>query len=112
MAGTPTKRRKTGHSRRKLGRGQTIPVPGVTVTITATGSVAHVVFSVPVVINGNVPMTVAGKTFVSQTIVSQTQVDVTYSGALTGLAWAYPGVDQVIKSMQGGFVAQAAGTFA
>lgn len=99
-------------SRRKLGRGQTVDLPQAVPTVTGSASTAIVNFAVPVVVNGNLPLTVDTRTFVSQVVDSPTQVTVTVSGAVTGLSWVLLGGNTVVKTMQGAGMAGASGTFA
>jgi hypothetical protein len=99
-------------SRRKLGRGQSVPVMPVVATITAVGSVAHVAFSSPVVVNGPLPLAVAGgPTYESQVLSTPSLLLVTFSAALAAKTWVLTGGGDVVLSMQGGVLAPASGTF-
>ena len=106
----PTKNRHVP-SRRRAGRGQGPFPPAITITATGSGSTAILTFSVPVIISGNIAMTVATRTFVSQVVNSPTQVTITFSGAVATNAWNIPGATANISSYQGGSVAGASGTF-
>lgn len=98
-------------NRKKLGRNQYPRAAPVAFTPVPSGSTVTLLFTGSVVITGNVPFTVAGKTFVSQTINSPTSVTITFSGAVTGDAWSMPTPETAIKSYQGGPVLGASGTF-
>lgn len=99
-------------SRRKLGRGQYPTSNGVTVVVTDTGSTATLTFARPVVVTGNIPMTVSGgTTLTSQTIVSPTVVTQVYSSALTTKTYNLPSGAANVATYQGGQVIGAAGTF-
>lgn len=98
-------------SRRKLGRGQVAPALGVTVAVTGSGSTATLTFARPVVVTGTIPMTIATRTFVSQTIVSPTVVTQLWSGAVTGLAYAIASAPANVATYQGGVVSGVTGTF-
>lgn len=98
-------------NRRHLGRGQGPFPAAVGVTATGSGSTVILTFAVPVVVTGNIPVAVAGLTFVSQAINSPTQVTVTMSGAVATKVWSLAaGVPQV-ASYQGGLTLGASGTF-
>lgn len=96
--------------RRKLGRGQFPSRPGATVTATGSVDTATLTFSVPVVVQGSINMPLAGRSIVSQTVVSPTVVHILYDGAVSGLTWAFP-ADAPVRTFQGGGVAAASGTF-
>jgi hypothetical protein len=68
-------------------------------------------FSVPVVITGPITATVATRTFVSQVQNSPTQATLTFSGAVTGLAYTLAAAQATIMNYQGGQNLAAAGTF-
>lgn len=99
-------------SRRKLGRGQHTALPQVTVVITDATTHVTLTFSAPVVVNGSLDLKVTGLTFVSQTQISQTVWQLTYSANVTGLTYVgIPAGSPVVMSMQGGsFVGIPAGT--
>ena len=99
-------------SRTKLGKGQHVQIPFVTVTVTAATNTATLTFSGPVVVDGNIPLVVAGGvTLVSQTQVSPTVFHQLFSGPLTGLAWSIAGGVPEVATFQGGGLAPASGTF-
>lgn len=98
-------------SRRKLGRGQHTPRPQVTATPVATTDTVVVTFSVPVVVNGNLNLNIAGKTLVSQTVDTPTQLTQVYSASVATDAWSIDGTDPSITTFQGGGLAAASGTF-
>jgi len=97
-------------NRRKLGRGQVPGVASPTLTVTAhSADVARVVSSEPVVWGSLAGMTVATRTYVSAAVVDQSTIDVTFSGAIAGLAYSVPA--GVGTSYQGGPTAAKSGTF-
>ena len=99
-------------SRRKLGRGQFVQPTPATVAVTSAADTATLTFSVPVVVNGNIPMTVSGgRTLTTQTVVSPTVVTQLFSGTLTTQTWSIPAGIQQVKTYQGGQLAPASGTF-
>jgi hypothetical protein len=98
-------------NRRKLGRGQYPTNVGVTVTATLSGEIVTMAFSMPVVVSGTIPLTVAGGTFVSQTINSPQSVSQTFTGTITTSTWSIPANAANVASHQGGTVQAAAGTF-
>jgi len=99
-------------SRRQLGKGQHIQLPPVTVSVTAATDTATLTFSVPVIVSGNIPLAVSGGvTLVSQTVVSPTEVQQVFSGALSGLAWSIAGGIPQVATFQGGGLAPSSGTF-
>ena len=98
-------------NRRRLGRGQSVGGPIVTTSATGSGSTATITFSRPVNIAGPLPLTVAGLTYVSQNIISPTQVVVTMSGAVATKAWSLPTPVTNASAYQGGQVLGSGGTF-
>lgn len=99
-------------SRRKLGRGQFPAATGVVCTVTSSGTTnATLTFARPVVVTGNIPMTVATLTLVSQTIVSPTVVTQVWSGNVATHAWNLPAGAANVTTQQGGPVLGSAGTF-
>ena len=97
-------------NRRKLGRGQHPALPSTAVTVTAqSADVARIVSATPVVWSSPVPLSVAVVTYVSQHVVDQFTVDVTFSGALSGHAWTLGGTAGT--NYAGGATAAASGTF-
>lgn len=98
-------------SRRVLGSGQVPQLTPITITATGSGSTAILVFSKSVVVTGNLPLTVATRTFVSQVVNSANQVTVTMSGAVTGLAYALAANTPNLKGFDGSVNSALAGTF-
>lgn len=110
MASFPGPKVHRAGNRRKLGRGQVVPGLGTTVTAAVqSADVMRITAAAPVVWSGAIPATVATRTIVSQNVVSQTQVDITFSGALAGLAWTVPG--GAGTAYLGGSTAPASGSF-
>ena len=98
------------HNRRKLGRGQTANAVGPSITVTAqSADVARLVSAAPVVWSSVIPMTVATLTLVSQAVVDQFTVDITFSGGLAGHAYNVPG--GAGTAYNGGQTLAASGTF-
>jgi hypothetical protein len=97
--------------RRKLGRGQAPQIPPAAVTVsTVSADVFKIVSSIPGVFATNgAGITVATLTFVSAAQVSQTELDVTMSGALTGHAYTVPA--NILTTFMGGGSAATSGTF-
>jgi hypothetical protein len=111
MAGYPTTKVHRP-SRRKLGKGQYPASVSVGVTVTSSGTTnVTLTFSQPVVVRGTIGVTVAGKTLVSQTIVSPTEVTQVWSGNVTGLAYTVPSADPHVSGQLGGQLVGSAGTF-
>lgn len=106
----PTKHR-IGPNRRKLGKGQIPSSQAINVTITDSGSVATLTFSRAVNITGPIGMTATGLTVVSQAITGPNTATITYSGALTGVAYSLPSAPTTVSSYQGGYVLGQHGTF-
>lgn len=99
-------------SRRKLGRWQYPTNSGTTVAVTSTGTTnVTLTFAQPVVVTGDIGVTVAGLTLVSQTIISPTVVTQTWSANVATHAFAVPANDPHVSTYQGGGVAGATGTF-
>jgi hypothetical protein len=98
-------------NRRKLGRGQTLPIAPVVCTVTGTSSTATLTFSAPVIVSGPIPLSVVGLTPVTQTVTSSTVVTILFSAALGSAAWSLPGGAANVATYQGGGVAPASGTF-
>ncbi len=98
-------------NRRKLGKGQRAHTPPGIATVTNTVAVVHLAFNVPVVISGPVPITVATLTYLSQNVVDNQHVDVTFNATTVSHAWALTGGGSTIQTYQGGTVASASGTF-
>ena len=70
-----------------------------------------ITFSVPVVVNGNLNLSLAGVTLVSQVVTSPTVLTQTYSAAVVGKAWTITAGDPSIATFQGGSVAGSSGNF-
>lgn len=98
-------------NRRKLGRGQSPAIPPASLTIsTVSADVFKIVSSIPGVFQTTgAGITVATLTFVSAVQSSQTELDVTMSGALSGHAWVVP--SNILTTFMGGGSAAASGTF-
>ncbi len=98
-------------SRRQLGKGQHIQLTPVTITATAATTTITLTFSVPVIVSGNIPLVSSTGTFVSQTIVSPTEVQQTWSTSQAAATWSIAGGVPEIATFQGGGNAPAGGTF-
>lgn len=99
-------------SRRKLGRGQYPSSANITVAATSTGTTnVTLTFARPVVVTGNIGVTVATLTLVSQAIVSPTIVTQVWSGNVATHAFAVPSNDPHVSSYQGGALVGTSGTF-
>jgi hypothetical protein len=99
-------------NRRKLGKGQFPPSNVITVAASSTGTTnVTLTFNRPVTVNGNIGVTVATLTLVSQTIVSPTVVTQVWSGNVATHAYAVPSNDPHVASYQGGALAGTSGTF-
>lgn len=109
--GFPTAIRRP-RNRRALGRGQSPSPATVVCTITGSGSTVTFTFAEPVNVAGNIPISIAVVTFVSQTIVSPTVVTQLQSGALAGHAWTLAQPVPNVSTYQGGQVVSVpSGTF-
>jgi hypothetical protein len=98
-------------SRRKLGKGQHVQLPPVTITATASTTTITLTFSQPVVVAGIIPLVSNTGTFVSQTVVSQTVVQQVWSTSQAAATWSIAGGVPQIATFQGGGNAPAGGTF-
>lgn len=99
-------------NRRKLGRGQFPTAIGTAVVVSSTGTTnATLTFARPVVVTGNIPMTVATLTLVSQVQTSPTVVSQVWSGNVTTHAYVVPAGAANVNTYQGGPVEGATGTF-
>lgn len=97
-------------NRRKLGRGQAVAAPTTSVTVTsASADVMKIVSSDPVVWGAAIAATVATLTIVSQTVVSATEVHITFSGAVSTHAYTVPA--GAGTNYAGGVTLPASGTF-
>lgn len=97
--------------RRKLGRGQFPAISPATLTVSSVSAdVFKIVSSIPGVFSVNgAGITVATLTFVSAVQTSQTELDVTMSGAISGHAYVVSA--NIITTFLGGGSAAASGTF-
>lgn len=99
-------------SRRQLGRGQAVQAPAATVAGSASTVTVTLTFNVPVVVSGIIPLTHSGvQTLVSQTVISPTVVHQLYSATMAAATWAIAANPSTVRTMQGGGVAAASGTF-
>ncbi len=98
-------------SRRTLGKGQHVQLPPVTITATASTTTITLTFSAPVIISGTIPLASNTGTFVSQTVVSATQVQQVWSTSQATATWSIPAGCPQIATFQGGGNAAAGGTF-
>lgn len=111
MASYPTAK-KHAPSRRRLGRGQTAPVPQVTATASAATVTVTVAFDRPVVVSGQVPLVVVGHGDVPvQTVIDSQHVRLVFAASVAGAAWSLAGNQANVRSFQGGVLAPASGTF-
>ena len=100
-------------SRRHLGRGQSAQQAN-TVTCVLTNPSADVItmtFSKPVVVSGVIPLTSTVPAFVSQTIVSSTVVQQTWSASQAAATVTLPGNAANVATYQGGGVVGTSVTF-
>jgi hypothetical protein len=99
-------------SRRKLGRGQypTNNFVGVTLT-NPSADVVLMTFASPVVVTGIIPLTTSSGTFVSQTVLSATTVQQTFSASQAAATVSIPGNAANVATYQGGRVAGTTITF-
>ena len=98
-------------SRRKLGRGQHVQLPAVTITAAAATETITLTFSVPVVVSGNIPLVSSTGVLVSQTQPSPTTVAQVWSTSQAAATWSIPAGVPEIATFQGGTNAAAGGTF-
>ena len=98
-------------SRTKLGKGQHVQLPPVTIAATASTTTITLTFSVPVIVSGNIPLASSAGTFVSQTTVSPSEVRQVWSTSQAGATWSIAGGTPEIATFQGGGNAPAGGTF-
>lgn len=98
-------------NRRKLGRGQYPSIPSAVLTVTLPSSTTVLISSsVPLVYLPNIPLTITGGGPVTaQNQISQTDVELTLTGAGTGEDWSVP--SNIGTTFQGGGTAAASGTF-
>jgi hypothetical protein len=99
-------------NRRKLGKGQSPYLTGISATLSASTVTLTITFATPVVVTGTIPVTVAGgPTFVSQTVVNATTVTQTWSATLVGHTVTLPAGAANVASYQGQKVLGVAATF-
>jgi hypothetical protein len=99
-------------SRRKLGRGQHVQLPPVMITGAAATTTVTLTFSTPVVVSGNIPLTLsAGGPLLSQSQTSPTTVVQHYTSSAAGATWSIAAGLPMISTFQGGSNAAAGGTF-
>lgn len=98
-------------NRRRLQNGQGPFPPGVSCTVTGTGSTVTLTFSSPVNVAGTIPLTVASLSLTTQTVVSPTVVTQLMSGALSGHAWSLPSPIANVSSYEGGPALGGSGSF-
>lgn len=111
MATYPTANVKRTN-RRNLGRAQSVQHPPAGVTITSSTTSITATFSVPVVVNSTIPITISGGiTVLSQTQTSSTVIVLTASAAVATHTYALAANCGAISTFQGGGNAAAAGTF-
>lgn len=110
MASFPGPKVHRSGNRRKLGRGQYVAMPSAVLTVTAlSADVMKIVSNEPVVWSPAILATVATLTRVSQSVVSSTEVDITFSGAVSGHAYTVPVAAGT--TFLGGTTLPASGTF-
>ncbi len=97
--------------RTKLSKGQHVQIAPVTVTATASTTTITLTFSVPVIVSGNIPLVSSVGEFVSQTVVSPTEVQQVWSTSQATATWSIAGGVPQIATFQGGGNAPAGGTF-
>ena len=99
-------------SRRRLGRGQHVQVAAANVTPTVSTTTVTLVFDVPVVVNGPIPLVLdPAQTPVSQEQVSATEWQIHYPLTAAAASWSIDDQGGVVKTFQGGGLAVAEGTF-
>jgi len=80
--------------------------------VTSATDVATLTFDVPVIVDGDINLVVAGgPVFVSQEIISNTVVQLTFDAALAGKTYNLGAGDPAISTFQGGSNSSASGTF-
>lgn len=100
------------NNRRKLGRNQFPPSSSFTVILgNPSANIVSMVFSVPVVVTGIIPLSTTSGTFVSQTILGTSEVEQTFSSTQATATVAIPGNAANVRSILGGGVAGTSITF-
>lgn len=98
-------------SRRKLGRGQSTQFPAATVTPVAATAVVTCTFSQPVVYSGGPLLSLSGSHVLLTAVqTTPTVVVLTFSATVVGATWTVVEPSPA-RTMQGGGVAPATGTF-
>lgn len=106
------KTNKHPRNRRQSSRSVQASVRGAIVTPTVSTVTVTLTYDQPMVFSGALPLfTVATVTVNSQTIVSSTVRTLTLSGSGAAKAWAQAANDPSARTMTGGYVAAASGTF-
>jgi hypothetical protein len=83
-----------------------------TVTAAINANKMRLTFSAPVVVKGIPRATVNDASATACTVVSNVIVDLTYAvNVAAGQTWVVPGRCQGVRTLSGGFVASATGTF-
>jgi hypothetical protein len=99
-------------SRRKLGRGQSVPRPGTTLVVTSASMTATLTFGSPVIVSGPIDLHVSGGLVpVTQTQTSPTVVTILYGSTLATHTYSFNGATEPVATFQGGQANNAAGTF-
>lgn len=110
MASFPGPKVHRSGNRRKLGRGQSAPVTGSVLTVTAASAdVMRIVADQPVVWQPSIAATVATLTIVSQAVISSTEVEITFSSTVATHAWTVPAAAGT--TFLGGSTLPASGAF-
>jgi hypothetical protein len=90
-------------SRRHLGRGQSANQSAVSVVLTnPSADVITMTFAKPVTVSGTIPLTSSAGAFVSQTVVSSTVVQQTWTVSQAAATVTLPGNAANVATYQGG----------
>jgi hypothetical protein len=98
-------------SRRKLGRGQHVQLPSVTITATVSTVTVTLTFSAAVVVSGKINYVGNSGAVLVQTQTSATVVTLTFAATQAAATYSIAANDPAIKTMQGGGNAAVSGTF-
>jgi len=98
-------------SRTKLGKGQHVQLAPVTITATASTTTITLTFSEAVVVSGDIPLVSSAGEFVSQTVVSDTEVQQVWSASQATATWSIAANCGAVATFWGGGNAAAGGTF-
>lgn len=98
-------------SRRKLGRGQHVQVPPVTIVPTVATTTVTLTFSQAVVVSGKIGYVGNTGPVLVQTQTSPTVVTLTFTGSQAAATYSIAANDPAIKTFQGGGNAAVSGTF-